>query len=92
MLEKKNYTFGKRFLQFLTKFFWHFKQQPVPNYSCINQKRSSLSKKSIKKSGSKSVHRRSSFDSYYIRSQYPARYRTCSMRERTSTLTSIQEE
>jgi hypothetical protein len=85
-MKKKKYNFGKRFSQFLTKIFWHLKQQPAPTYSSINSKHST--KKSTKKNELKSA----SIDRYFIRSQYPAQYRTCSMRERTSTLSSIKEE
>lgn len=95
MMGRKKHTFGQRFSKFLTKIFWHLQQQPAPAYSCISQKRlASLStkKKSNKKSGSKSYYRTSSTDRYYVSSQYPACYRTCSMRDRTTTLASIQEE
>jgi hypothetical protein len=85
MMTKKKHNFRERFLQFLTKIFWHLKQQPAPSYLSINSKHSkSLTKKNNLKSAS--------IDRYYIRSQYPPQYRTCSMRERTSTLTSIEEE
>jgi hypothetical protein len=93
MMAKKKYNIGKRISQFLSKIFWHFNQQSTPTYSSSNRKcLTSSSKKSIKKHGSKSVYKNLSPDRYRIRSQYPARYRTCSMRERTSTLTSIEEE
>jgi hypothetical protein len=94
MAAKTKYSIGKRISQFLSKIFWHLNQQSTPTYSNINQKclTSLSSKKSINKHGLKSSNRNSSIDRYNIRSQYPARYRTCSMRERTSTLTSIQEE
>jgi len=94
MMAKKKYNIGKRISQFLSKIFWHLNQQPTPIYSNINQKHLTplSSKNSTTKHGSKSSNPNSSISRYDIRSQYPAKYRTCSMRERTSTLTSIQEE
>ncbi len=94
-MENQKFGFGKKFSRFLCKFFWHLNQQPVPIYSLTNQKSVTplpSSKKSTKKHKSKSPDQYSLADRNYIRSQYPARYRTCSQRNRTTTLTSIQEE
>ena len=85
MTTKKKVYFCERVSQFLTKVFWHLTHHPAPNYLSVKSKRS---KSPTKKTYSKSTP----MDRYYIRSQYPAQYRTCSMRERTSTLTSIKEE
>jgi hypothetical protein len=94
-MAKEKRSFGRRFSQFFSKLFWHLNKQPTPTYPSTNQKRSSLlssSKRTTKKHDFKSLQRRSSVNRSYIRSQYPPLYRTCSMRERTSTLTSIKEE
>jgi hypothetical protein len=92
-MEINKFDFGKRLSKFLRKMFWHFNQQPASPHSYINPKRSTSSSKNwFQKHGFKSTNKKSSIDRYYIRSQYPAIYRTCSMRERTSTLSSIPEE
>ncbi len=92
MTDKKKQNFSKRFSQFLTKLFWHLHHQPTPTYSSIII-HPKCSKSSMKKNLSKlSTYKKSSIDRYYVRSQYPAVYRTCCIRERTSTLSSIQEE
>jgi hypothetical protein len=70
---------------------WHLNQQPVPTYPFINQKNYTSS--SMKRHRSKSsYYKESLLDRSYIRSQYPSSYRTCLIRERTITLSSIPEE
>lgn len=76
------HTLGKRFSKFLTKLFWHFNQS-VPDYSSFNNH-------SADKYRANSDHyRRSKTDKSQERTLYPVHYR---MRQRTSTLMSIQEE
>jgi hypothetical protein len=90
----KKRSFGRRISQFLSKMFWQFNQQPTARYSCNDRNGllTSTSKRSINKYGLNVSYQRTPSARNNIRNQYPARYRTCSMRKRTSTLTSIKEE
>lgn len=85
-MDKTTFSITRRVSQFLTKLLCHF--QPHMN-SKLNQKKLILSNK---KKRSKFSSKSAVLDRYYIRSQYPPLYRTCCLRERTSTLTSIKEE
>lgn len=86
VMDKTTFSITRRVSQFLSKLFYHF--QPHMN-SKLNQKKLTLSNK---KKRSKFSCKTSTLERYYVRSQYPPLYRTCCLRERTSTLTSIQEE
>ncbi len=87
-------SFGKRLSQLISKVLWHLNQHPAPIYSYIDSNCfGSSSKRSRRKHGSQSsYYKKSLLERSYIRSQYPARYRTCLICQRTPTLSSIPEE
>jgi len=93
MGKKSKSNFGKRLSQFLTKIFWHLNQQSTPTYTYPYFNSKCFSKKtSARISSANRFYKKNLIDRYSIRDQYPAIYRTCSFRERKSTLSSIQEE
>jgi len=80
------HALGKRLSKFLSKLFWHFNL--VPTYSNTDSRRTQSSNRS-----ELSSHKQKSvIDKDHGRIQYSRRYRMHSIRQRHSTLTSIEEE
>ncbi|CAF1221485.1 unnamed protein product [Adineta steineri] len=91
-MSNERLTFGMKFSQFLSKLCWQFDQLPAPNYSHVNQKHLTSSNKTTKKHGGQSFYQISPFDRNHLRHSYPTHHRSHTVRNRTLTLTSIQEE
>ena len=76
------HSFGERSSKFLSKLLWHF-SQVVPSYSNTDSRPT----RSPEVHGQKLV-----IDEDHDQSQYPKYYRMYSIRQRNSTLMSIEEE
>lgn len=85
---------SKTITKFFTRFFWHFEQQPVPNYSQINRYRShsASTKKMAKKNISTSMILPTTVDVNHLKTLNCPRQRHSSFREATSSLDTITEE
>ncbi|CAF1422565.1 unnamed protein product [Adineta ricciae] len=82
-------TAGKRIWKFFSKLLWHF-NQTVPNYSPRENRRAKLYTR--RGSVRHSREQQTGVTKTHIQVRYIARHRTCSTRQRQTTLTSIAEE
>ena len=89
-IEHDTRTSNDRLSKIVNICLWHFHHMPVPYYTQINVSRSRPAPmRPVKKERRPRPIRN---EQQAIRDPYRSQYRTCSIRERTSTLTSIREE
>lgn len=85
---------GKGISKFISRFLWHLEQQPIPNYSQVNRKRSqSASRKVITKQGVTGLNGSTLTSGIHaVGTLNLPKQRRMSLRERAGTLDAITEE